>query len=133
MAELLWNAINRHDVVALRAMYDDDAVEVGPMQRLEGVDAIMADWDRVWNAFPDVQVVAGLRHLGDKDLRANEWIWRGTHTGQLEMPDGSSLPATGRKVEIHGAAIIELRNGKIVEKRDYFDVAGWAAQMGLSG
>lgn len=133
LAEKLWDAINRRDGVALRSMYDSNAVEVGPQGALKGVDEIMADWDRQWQAFGDLQVTAGPCHLGDETTRANEWIWRGTHTGPLPLPDGSVLAPTGRQVEIHGGAFIQLRDGKIVEKRDYFDLAAWMAQMGLTG
>jgi ketosteroid isomerase-like protein len=53
----------------------------------------------------------------------------GTHTGDLPGPDGSSLPASGNKLELRFADYFKARDGKIVEHRTYFDQATMMGQL----
>jgi steroid delta-isomerase-like uncharacterized protein len=49
----------------------------------------------------------------------------GRHTGEF-----AGMPATGKMVEFDGVAIYALRNGKIYEGWEYFDLNGLLAQLG---
>jgi steroid delta-isomerase-like uncharacterized protein len=56
-----------------------------------------------------------------------EWVMRGTHRG--DMP---GMPATGKKVEVRGASILEFaEDGKIRRCSDYWDMATLLKQLGL--
>jgi steroid delta-isomerase-like uncharacterized protein len=55
-----------------------------------------------------------------------EWVMRGTHRG--DMP---GLPATGKQVDLRGASIFDLADGKIRRCSDYWNVATFLKQLGL--
>ena len=65
------------------------------------------------------------------NLVANEWSARGTHDGPLTRPDGGHQAPTGRTFVHTGVGIVELRDGKIIRYRDYFDRQTMADQLGL--
>src|SRR5262249_46609080 len=65
------------------------------------------------------------------DAFADEWVFVGTHTGPLQLPDGTELAATGKRVEMPGMELVEVRDGKIVVDNLYYDNLAVAAQFGL--
>ena len=81
-------------------------------------------------AFSDVSVVS-VNLIGHEDLVAHEWHARGTHDGPLNRPDGSVAAPTGRSFERSGVGMVELRAGKIVRYRDYYDRQTMTEQLGL--
>ena len=79
--------------------------------------------------FPDFHVES-VTLFGAGELVANEWSARGTHQGALERPEGI-YPPTGRAFARTGVGIVELRDGKIIRYRDYFDRLTMIEQLGL--
>jgi steroid delta-isomerase-like uncharacterized protein len=132
MAVLHNRAVNERDSVGLRALYNQDAVNVDPTRVMRGIDQIMGSFEQMWTAFSELKFEMGPVAVGDDYGFANEWTARGQHTGAYVMPDGQQLPATGRSIEIQGGTFFELRGGKISRQRDYFDVLGWMQQLGLA-
>jgi predicted ester cyclase len=59
------------------------------------------------------------------------WVFVGTHTGPLVLPDGAELPPTGKRVEVSGMELVRVRDGKIVVDNLYYDNLAVAAQLGL--
>jgi len=56
-----------------------------------------------------------------------------TNTGDLPLPDGSTLPATGRRISLPGLDVVYLdADGLIAEGHRYQDAAGFMAQLGLT-
>jgi predicted ester cyclase len=47
------------------------------------------------------------------------------------LPDGTEVPATGKRVEVPGMELVRARNGKIVVDNLYYDNLAVAAQLGL--
>src|ERR1700751_3321439 len=58
---------------------------------------------------------------------AMEWVWRGRQT-----KDFPRLPATNKPVEIRGATIVQFDDGKISRDSDYWDMATYLKQVGLT-
>jgi predicted ester cyclase len=56
-----------------------------------------------------------------------EWLVHGTHAGRYE-----DQPPTGRRFERRGCSVAEVRDGKIVGYRDYFDRLTLTEQLGLA-
>jgi predicted ester cyclase len=81
-------------------------------------------------AFPDVHH-RFISYVEQDDAFADEWIFVGTHTGPLLLPDGTELPPTGKRVEVRGMELVELRDGKIVVDNLYYDNLALAGQLGL--
>ena len=54
-----------------------------------------------------------------------EWTWTADH-----VDDFLGMPANGKKTEVRGISYIRLENGRIVEERDYWDLATLLRQLG---
>ena len=64
--------------------------------------------------------------FGQGDKLVKHWAFKGTHTG-----DFFGIPATGKAVNVEGATIARIVNGKIVEERDFFDNLEFSQQLGI--
>ena len=54
------------------------------------------------------------------------------NTGPLVTPDGNSLPATNKRVEMNGSAFFKANpEGLIAEEHFYFDTASFMGQLGI--
>lgn len=51
--------------------------------------------------------------------------------GALVLPDGTEVPATGKRVEVPGMELVVMRDGKIAVDNLYYDNLAVAAQLGL--
>ena len=121
---------NEGDLDACMELYAEDAVQRMHDGTFEGLDAIRARLARDLDAFADAKyVVDSFFAAGDKF--ADEWTFTGTNTGPFVLPDGSEVPPTGKRVEIKGMELVEVRDGKIVVDNLYYDNLAIAAQFGL--
>jgi steroid delta-isomerase-like uncharacterized protein len=121
---------NEGDLDGIIDLYADDAVQWMPDGTYVGRTAIR---DRLVNeliAFPDVQWSL-VSYVEQDDAFADEWAFVGTHTGVLQLPDGTEVPPTGRRVELKGMELVKIRDGKIVVDNLYYDNLAIAAQLGL--
>jgi steroid delta-isomerase-like uncharacterized protein len=81
-------------------------------------------------AFPDSKVELTSIAAGD-EYTAVEFTGRGTNTGSFKTPE-STIPATGKKVELRCCQVFRFKNGKVTETRHYFDSATLLRQLGLT-
>jgi ketosteroid isomerase-like protein len=83
-------------------------------------------------ALPDNRITVLRTAVGDGGaLVVEESVVEGTHTGPLVGADGSELPPTGRHVSAPFAMVHELRDGKLVASRLYYDQLEFLAQLGV--
>jgi steroid delta-isomerase-like uncharacterized protein len=125
-------ALTNRDWAALGDLVADDCewTDVPSGQTLRGRDELIAGCRAFITAFPDF-AVESVTVIGQGDVVANEWRGRGTHEGPLPRPGGGRHEPTRRSFERTGVGIVELRDGKIVRYRDYFDRQTMADQLGL--
>ena len=64
------------------------------------------------------------------DWAVVEFVNRGTQTGPLESSLGT-FPPSGRSMEVRYCSVMRVRDGMVVEGRDYYDSASIVAQLGL--
>ena len=121
---------SKGDIDGFVDTYADDAVLRSPDGVSEGKQAIREYWTQEKAAFPDSNVEM-TRSIAEGDVVMGEWVWTATNTGPLTLPDGSELPATGKHVEVAGAEMVRIRDGKVVEHNLYFDNMGAFGQLGL--
>jgi steroid delta-isomerase-like uncharacterized protein len=60
-----------------------------------------------------------------------EGIVRGTNTGSRNLPTGA-ISATGRSTELRVCHVFQIRKGKIVSFRTYYDMTTLLEQLGLT-
>jgi predicted ester cyclase len=70
-------------------------------------------------------------YVEEGDAFADEFVFVGTHTGPAILPDGTELPPTGRRVEVPGMELVQVRDGKIVADNLYYDNLAVAVQLGV--
>ena len=122
---------NAGDLGGVMDLYADDAVQIMPDGTFEGRSVIGERLAKEFTAFPDLhhRFISFVEQ--DDDAFADEWVFVGTHTGPLVLPDGTELAPTGKRVEVRGMELVELRDGKIVVNNLYYDNLAVVAQLGV--
>ena len=121
---------NAGDMEDFANFYTEDAELVTPEGTAQGRAAIREQWSRDKVGFPDCAVTIDVI-VEQGDTIAGEWTWAGTHTGPLVLPDGTEVPPTGKRVEIKGMELVQVRDGKIAVHHAYWDNMAMAGQLGL--
>lgn len=119
-------AMDRHDPDAFAGFLDENCVftNVGTGERLVGRAAVRQDLVDLLERWRDLHIeVVDL--LVAEDSYAKEWVMTGVHSG--DMP---GLPATGRPFRITGAGVGRIRNGKIVDVTEYWNLAQFLTEVG---
>jgi steroid delta-isomerase-like uncharacterized protein len=94
-----------------------------------GPDGYVRDYERWRAAFPDGELEI-VNVIVDGDWAVVEYVNRGTHTGPLQSSLGTFAPS-GRSMEARYCCVMRVRDGLVVEGRDYYDAASIASQLGL--
>jgi steroid delta-isomerase-like uncharacterized protein len=115
----------------MRNCYADDATAVTPDQgEIKGADAIVEWFRRFAEAIPDARYEALHAHEAG-NTAIDEGFFMGTNTGPLQMPDGETIPATGKQIRVRGCDVATVENGRITSHRFYFDQMEFLTQLGL--
>ncbi len=91
---------------------------VGPAAAAETMNTFFA-------AFPDLHFEVQ-REFASGDQGAVCWRVTGTHRG-----DFAGIPPTGRRVDYHACAILQVRDGKIAHIWTYIDTGQILRQLGV--
>jgi steroid delta-isomerase-like uncharacterized protein len=121
---------NAGDLDGVMDLYAEDSVQLMPDGTFEGRSAIRDRLAKELAAFSDI-AHRYVSYVEQGDAFADEWVFAGTHTGPLVLPDGTELAATGKRVEMPGMEYVKIRDGKIVADNLYYDSLAVAAQFGL--
>ncbi|HET9125888.1 MAG TPA: ester cyclase [Solirubrobacteraceae bacterium] len=117
-----------HDPAAFRELcapgigYEDPLTD----RLLSGVDELAAHAERLWTGFPDVRLERTGERLSGGAFVAAPCKLLGTHRAPVE-----GLPATGRFLVVHCVFYCELRGGRLLRVRGFFDVYDAAVQLGV--
>ena len=119
--QALFSAINARDLDRLETLHSDEyeLLDEATGEVFRGPRGARRN-NEVWlDAFPDlVWEVTGV--IGDGGHAAVEATGRGTHAGPLPTDEGGR-PPTQRRIEIRICTVGHVRDGKLVEGRDYYD------------
>jgi ketosteroid isomerase-like protein len=107
LIERYFDAFNSHDLEGVMACYNDNAVIVASSgRRIEGAEAIRAYYASTFATFRNAKcTITSL--VGNDGTGAVESMFTGTRDG------------TEHETRLMGVEIIELRDDKITELRDY--------------
>jgi steroid delta-isomerase-like uncharacterized protein len=121
-----WDALST--IVTTDFEYD----EVATNRRVVGTANVITAWKGWATALPDSKASFDAAHVGGNTVTL-EMTWRGTQNGPLQTP-GGEIPATGRKIEVRAAQVVELTpDGKTRRVRHYFDMLTLLTQLGVAG
>ena len=121
---------NAGDLDGVMDLYAEDSTQLMPDGTFEGRSVIRDRLVKELAAFSNI-AHRYISYVEEGDAFADEWVFEGTHTGPLQLPDGGELPATGKRVEVRGMELVRMRDGKIVVDNVYYDNVAVAAQLGL--
>ena len=93
---------------------------------LHGPDALAAHAARLWHAFPDARVNRTGERLHGGGFACAPCKLLGTHRAAF-----GGVAATGRFLVIHAVVYAELREGRLLRARAFFDVHEAGVQLGL--
>ena len=116
----------RRDPDALALDHAEHSTVLSPIfSKVQGRDAIRRSYESLFQAFPDwAMEVEPI--LIDGDRVAVPFTARATHAGRFMGLDG-----TGRRFELHGVLVMELRDGLITGERRHYDFTGLLIQLGV--
>jgi len=116
----------------MEVIADDCAFEdVARGEKQPGKAAYKADYDRCREAFPDgICRVENVIVSQDAEWAVVEFRNTGTHTGVLRSSLGDFAP-TGKRSEVRYCSIMRVKDGMVIEGRDYYDSATIVRQLGL--
>jgi steroid delta-isomerase-like uncharacterized protein len=121
----LIGAINNQDYQALPDLVDPDYVYRAPGEELRGIAGLESLLTAYRRGFPDLELVID-NMFGDEDRVATAFTFTGTHLGEL-----MGVPATGKRVSVHGIIHSRVDGGRIVEEWELLDLATMYQQVGL--
>ena len=110
------------EVCASGISYEDPLTE----HLLQGIDALAAFAQRLWDAFPDARLERTGERLTGGTFVAAPCKVLATHRASL-----SGLPATNRFVVAHAIFYCELRADLLLRVRGFFDLYDVATQLGV--
>ena len=124
-------AIIAGDLEVLRDIYSPDVVVTTPDSgTLHGVDQLI-EWNGAFvGSFSDRQFDS-LRAHETADSAIDQGDFLGTHTNPLVLPDGQSVPPTGKRIRMRSMDVATVKDGKIVSHDFYFDQLDLLGQLGL--
>lgn len=126
--DALVSAWNSHDPATLAACYTPDATfeDVPLGSPVSGQSALLSLFAGLFRAFPDLVMTPGKR-VEQGECLIWEWIITGTHRGEF-----NGVPPTGKSVQLRGASVCVIRNGKVSENREYWDLLTVLRQLGVA-
>jgi steroid delta-isomerase-like uncharacterized protein len=108
---------------------DCEFIDVPRGEILRGPEAYRQDYERWRAAFPDGTIEI-TNVIAEGDWVVVEFTNSGTNTGQLRTPIGD-FPPTNRRVEVSYCSVMQIKNGKVISGRDYYDVSTILRQLEL--
>ena len=125
--EAVWDKIvNEGQIDEINEMnFDKNITMVLSPENIVGIEGFKAYYQNFLTGFSDIQfTISDIFGHGDKV--AKHWRFQGTHTG-----DFFGIPPTGNKVDVSGATIAMIKNGKIAQEQDFMDNSVIMQQLGM--
>ena len=122
----LFDAINGREYDALSDLVDPEYVYRSPGEEIRGIDGLRELLAAYHCGFPDLELVIE-DMFGAGDRVATSFTFNGTHLGEL-----MGVPATGKRVSVHGTIHSRAQGGRIVEEFELLDLATMYRQLGLA-
>lgn len=131
MDRLTTLAVEARDLDAAASCYADNAVITTPdAGEVRGREHIADYWRQFIDAFSGTRFEPlGKHEAGNAAI--DEGYFIGTNTAPMTMPDGQTLPATGKAVKVRSCDVATVEKGKITEHHLYFDQADFLSQLGI--
>lgn len=130
LARTFWDAFNHNQIDrALEVVAPNVVAEnVSTGQSFRGPEGVRQAIEIWKTACPDMKVEL-TNQVSTETYIVCEVTYSGTQTGIWRSPQRDIAP-TGKTLQLHAVLVWEIRNGKIVHSRNYFDVDSIIQQLG---
>ena len=105
--------------------FDEQATVVTATGNITGIDAFRDYYNNYLTGFSDAEFTL-VDVFGQGNKIVKHWNFKGTHDGEM-----FGIPATNNTVDISGATLVTVKDGKILKEQDYFDNHSFLMQLGL--
>lgn len=106
--------------------FTEDITLVTSPENIVGIENFKAYYTNFITGFSDIEfTLEDVFGQGDKIVK--HWRFKGTHSG-----DFFGIPATGKKVDVNGVTLVEMKEGKIAKEQDFFDNLVFMQQLGIA-
>ena len=124
------DAWSSHDPESVAGFMSDDAVytDVALGERLEGKLAVRDYVAGLETGFSSDYRIEWGQSVATDEAFATEWTMSGTHD---RGDEARGLPATGQRFQVSGVSIGRRSEGKVIEERNYWNLADFLTQVGL--
>jgi hypothetical protein len=102
----------------------DITLHVSP-NKIVGIEDAKAMYANFLTGFSNIEFTIN-DIFGQGDKLVKYWTFKGTHTGEF-----FGIPASGNSINLQGATIIRMENGRIAEEQDFYDNLEFSQQLGL--
>jgi steroid delta-isomerase-like uncharacterized protein len=127
VARSYFEAVAARDARRMAEHWDPQGVDdIVPFGIFRGPDEIRGFFDELFAAVPDAETTVD-RVIADDRTAVVQYRTRGNFTGGRFQ----GLDAPGKPVEIRGADIIEVENGRITRNTAFSDGLDFARQIGM--
>jgi ketosteroid isomerase-like protein len=111
-------------------LYTDDVRAWAPALSVSSAAELSAEFERRDAAFSDIELEVVPLDVGG-DYACAEWTVSMTHSGPLNLPDGTVVEPTGARLTVHGATVAEFEGERICSLRQYWDEFAVLEQLGV--
>ena len=118
----------RGDLDGIAELFDPDVETVIPGGTLKGIGEFRALGETFRNAMTDMRHEI-VRSFETGDTIIVEGVFSGRHSGPMVTPEGT-IPPSGNAVAFPYADFLQVRDGKCVSHRLYWDNVTLMAQLG---
>jgi predicted ester cyclase len=116
----------------LHESHSDDIIVSWPDGHdTHGIQRHIEDLQKLFIHAPDTAIKVHPIRIANGDWTAVTGVMTGTFTRPMPMPDGKSIPPTGKKFSLPMATIGHWKKGKMDHEWLYWDNASYMAQMGI--
>ena len=125
---------HRKDMNLFKQLHCPDVKVVFPDGRVtHGIEQHVSDINNgLFNGTPDSRITSHPISFGSGDWTVATGVLEATFSEPMKMPDGKSIPPTGKKVKISMATIAKWKNGCIAEEHLFWDNAEYMKQLGVT-
>lgn len=129
LVKLRFEAMNKHDLSAIEALYSDSALIESPNLSApeKGKKGIHSVYSRYFKSSPDLVYTITKILPGDSSVSVEF-----TSTGTMKyLEDDGPAYMLDKKYSLQNCTILEIRNHKIVRDASYFDQVSFLRQVGF--
>ena len=133
IVDKFFEAMTNRDLDTAMSFMHEDCVntDTGSGQVMTGLEENRADMQNWLTTFSNMKVET-ISHVESGDMVATEMKMTGVNTGDMSMPDGSTIPATGKTVEMNGCQVVHFKDGKMIKATQYYNMMSMMVQLGLA-